>query len=79
MADRLYVYGPNGERIPVWDEEDVEVLIALAHIKALLSVAAAAPALVSPEITRSAAERHLLEHGHVLQFGCCRPRYEDDA
>jgi len=62
----------DGRQVPVFDERDVEVFIALAHIKAVLEVARSAPDLLDQSQARSSSDRHLLETGHRLRFGCCR-------
>lgn len=74
MTERDWIVGDDGTRLPVFDENDVEVFIALAHIRALLEVARFQPHRLTPAAARSSSERHLLETGHRLSFGCCRDR-----
>lgn len=70
--ERLWFKDEKGVVHPVFDESDVEVFIALAHLRALVEVAARDSALLTPENARSSSDRHLIEKGHRLRFGCCR-------
>lgn len=62
----------DGSTVPVFDERDVEVFIALAHIQAVLEVARSAPDLLNDLDAQTSSNRHLKETGHRLTFGCCR-------
>lgn len=74
MGDREFVDDGLASGGPIFDADDVEVFIALAHIKALLEVGAARRRSTFPHEMVSAAQRHLWEFGHPLEFGCCRDR-----
>lgn len=67
----------DGTSVPVFDARDVEVFIALAHISAVLEVARRAPDLLTSEAALSSSDRHWLEEGHRLRWGCCRNGLED--
>jgi len=67
----------NGVR--VYDECDIPALIAFAEISLLLDQAAQGNLRMTPGEVQNASDRHLLEQGHRLQFGCCARESERAA
>jgi hypothetical protein len=60
-------------------DDGLRYSIALGHMAALMELArirSAQRAMQDPDYIRSASDRHLVETGHRLQFGCCRDRAE---
>lgn len=64
MSERRLAYSEN-ERITM----ELELAENLRKARELLNRIGHSRRLVEPD---SYGERHLLEHGHVLRFGCCR-------
>lgn len=61
-----------GER--VFDAEDVDHLVAVAHLAAVLAVNHAMRQRTSIDPPRNVREAHARETGHLLSFGCCQEK-----
>jgi hypothetical protein len=59
----------SGER--VFDAEDVYVLCRLDVISVMLDLYGLKRQVMTQAVPSSAAQRHVLETGHKLAFGCC--------
>jgi len=62
----------NGER--VYDAHDIYVLCRLDEISVMLDSYSLERRAMTMAVPRNANERHMLEFGHMLTFGCCYER-----
>lgn len=59
---------------PVWDEEDIPVLVGLSTILSVLEERKAQRLSVQKAPVQTSAAIHSAEFGHALRFGCCKPQ-----
>jgi hypothetical protein len=58
----------------IYDVEDIPALIAFGDIQHLLAEARRRPERLRAFNPQSDSDRHLVETGHRLEFGCCARR-----